>query len=172
MNDDPRSILVQRAARLAEPIEERAQAGETVELLRFVCAGERYAIETPHVRRISVIGHVTPVPGAPEHFAGVMNLGGDILPLVDLSPLIGVARKEQPARGRAIVLGRERPEFGLAVDETTDVETISRSAIDESMGRRSISNLVRGTCDGAVVVLDGEALLDDPRLFLGHDARA
>lgn len=162
---DPASILEQRARKLAEPIHQEVAREETLELLHFVVATGRYALETSFVRRIARLGHVTPLPTAPEQFAGVINLAGEILPLIDLDPLVGTACAELQAWGRAVVLGRGRSELALAVREATVVERVPLTAVDESTARRSAAPFVRGTA-GTTVVLNGDALLDDPRLVI------
>jgi purine-binding chemotaxis protein CheW len=49
-------------------------------------AGRRRAIAAAHVRQVTQMGPVTPVPGAPPEVAGVTALGGQILPVLMLSP--------------------------------------------------------------------------------------
>lgn len=168
--NDPRAILEQRAQRLAKPLPRGDTGAETIELLHFVVGSERYAIETSFVRRVVPIAKATLVPGAPAHFAGVMNLAGEIVVLVDLCPLIGIGKDDRTPARRAIVLGRGHADLALVVDETGDIETILQSAVDAASSGRGGSNLVRGLCKGGISVLDGSALLDDPRLFIDHHA--
>jgi chemotaxis signal transduction protein len=165
--DDPRAILERRAERLAKPLHVESAGRETIELLHFVLGSERYAIETSFVRRVVPVAKTTVVPGTPAHFVGVMNLAGEIVVLVDLAPLIGIGRGDRAPAKRAIVLGREHADLALVVDETGDIETIAQSAVDVSAIGRGSSSLVRGLCRGGISVLDGPALLDDPRFSIG-----
>jgi chemotaxis signal transduction protein len=65
----------------------------------FAVAGERYAIELRWVREIVTLGPVTPVPGAPSHVIGAVNIGGSIMPVLDLS-MVHVANAAPNAAGR------------------------------------------------------------------------
>ena len=73
----------------------RAQATpvQTVELhpyLTFAIADEEYAIEVLRVREILAYAPLTKVPRAPQFVAGVMNLRGTVVPVVDLRVKLGL----------------------------------------------------------------------------------
>jgi purine-binding chemotaxis protein CheW len=57
---------------------------ELTQYLTFEVADEEYAIEITRVREILVYSSLTSVPRAPEFIAGVMNLRGSVVPVVDL----------------------------------------------------------------------------------------
>lgn len=58
--------------------------------LTFEVAHEEYAIEIHRVREILVYTSLTSVPRAPEFIAGVMNLRGSVVPVVDLRNKLGL----------------------------------------------------------------------------------
>jgi purine-binding chemotaxis protein CheW len=62
------------------------------EYLTFALADEEYAIEILRVREILVFSSLTSVPRAPEFIAGVMNLRGSVVPVVDLRIKLGLPR--------------------------------------------------------------------------------
>lgn len=47
----------------------------------------RFAVELRWVREVITLGHVTPVPGAPVHIAGAINVRGTITPVIDVGAL-------------------------------------------------------------------------------------
>ena len=57
---------------------------ELTQYLTFEVADEEYAIDILRVREILVYAPLTSVPRAPEFIAGVMNLRGSVVPVVDL----------------------------------------------------------------------------------------
>ena len=63
---------------------EAVAAKKTTQFLTFVVAGEEYAIEILRIREILAYAPLTRVPRAPEFIAGVMNLRGIVIPVVDL----------------------------------------------------------------------------------------
>lgn len=156
MKDD-REILDERARRLARDV---APAGQvtTYELLFATIGDEQIAITTRDVRRVAPMPELTPVPGLPPVYLGVVNYEGDVLPVVDLLQLIGDRRAagETPLM---VVLGDVRPEIAIAV-------TIAEAVVRAPGWHATAGDpIVRGILDGRRTVLDIEALLGDPRLF-------
>ena len=63
---------------------------ELTQYLTFEVADEEYAIDILRVREILVYSSLTSVPRAPEFIAGVMNLRGTVVPVVDLRKKLGL----------------------------------------------------------------------------------
>jgi chemotaxis signal transduction protein len=63
---------------------------ELTQYLTFAVADEEYAIEILRVREILVYSSLTLVPRAPEFIAGIMNLRGSVVPVVDLRVKLGL----------------------------------------------------------------------------------
>ena len=60
---------------------------------------ETYALPIEHVQEAAELGTLTPVPGAPNSVLGVYNLRGEILPVYDLSAVLGISRNGQRFSG-------------------------------------------------------------------------
>jgi len=163
---DPRSdVLRARARLLARVPEEPSRAGDLLELIGFVLAGQRYAIESRFVREVARLTRYTPVPGTPPFVLGVTNLRVEILALFDLRSLLGIVAEGVTDLSRIVVLGAQRREFGLLADAASEVLSVagaSLAQLETAWGRP----YVRGVSPEGVTVLSGEALLDDPRLTI------
>ena len=165
MPDGRREVLDQRARVLARVPEEPPRAGEVLELVGFVLAGERYGIESRFVREVARLSRFTPVPGTPAFVLGVTNLRGEILALFDLRHLLGVVTEGVTDLGRIVVLGEHRREFGLLADAASEILWVPGASLAQpatTWGR----TYVRGVSPDGVIVLSGEALLRDPQLTL------
>ena len=68
---------------------------ETSEYLTFTLDKEVYALEVAKVREVLEYGNVTHVPRTPEFMRGVINLRGNVVPLVDLKLKFGMERTEE-----------------------------------------------------------------------------
>jgi purine-binding chemotaxis protein CheW len=145
-------------------------AAEVVEVAVFAVDDERYAVETGHVRRVVRREGITPIPGAPEALAGVVNLRGEVLAVFDLRALVGLPRREVTATTHVVVLGADRDELGLVADAAVEVRHLRLDAIHAPPGsvEGPARQLLRGVTADALIVLDGAALLDDPRLFINQ----
>lgn len=157
MMDADRQILDDRARQLARPLAVALDAART-DVLFMSLGDERLAIELRYVRQIVALPEITAVPDLPPAFLGVVNLAGAILPVVDLGVLLTERRSGIGAK-RMVIVGEHRPELGLAVD---DVEQIVSEDKWQPVGD---APLVRGVLNGERLLIDGDWLLRDPRLF-------
>ena len=168
MSEDPvRSLLERRAEALAR---ERARAqSEARTYALFERAGETHAVEMRYVIEVARVPEPTPLPLSPAHWLGVTTLHGELLAVADLPPLLS----EDAAPGAAsrgvdpllvLVLGIERAEFALAIDLLRDLGR--REEPQRQTAGSSTSALVVGALSDGARVLDGSALLADPRLTI------
>jgi purine-binding chemotaxis protein CheW len=91
--------------------------------VRIRVAEETYAMPVANVREISDLGELTPVPGVRPEVLGVRNLRGQILPVIDLAMLLGVARTASPSR--LLVAEADGKAAGLAIDEVSGVDELT-----------------------------------------------
>jgi purine-binding chemotaxis protein CheW len=162
-----RAVLEERARRLAAPLVAAGGSSRTLELVRFTVGNERYALPAACVRRIASIPALTPLPGLPAYFLGLINVRGMVLPLVDIAQLLGALPAEVRATTRVIVCGDDRAEFGLAADSVIAVEPFAAEAFERA---QAAGELVRGVTADALVLIDGDALFRDARLYPGRSA--
>ena len=74
-----------------------------MQVLVLQLAGVRYALETRHVVRVLPAMRLTPLPRCPAYIAGVMNLHGTPVPVLDLARIVttaGIESDMQPATAR------------------------------------------------------------------------
>ena len=123
-------------------------------------AGYRFAVEVRHAREVVVLDEYTIVPLAPDHLLGVANLRGDIMPLVDIGPLLGRAPAPAGPEARALVVEREGIRVGLLIDEVLGIESLdgSPSADDHDEPGGVIARRLE-LQGGDVALLDVRALL-------------
>src|SRR5205085_2768118 len=113
-----------RARALARVPPQAPQATEVLQVVAFRLVNERYALETRSIREVVRCSDLTPVPGAPDFFVGLINLRGEILAVFDLRKFFGVAEKGLTEQARVLVVGEERTEFGVLADAVAEVMTI------------------------------------------------
>ncbi len=170
------AVMKERARRLAAPIAPPPVASQMLAIVTFALQRERYAIETRYVREIVRTGEVTPVPGTPDVLLGVVNLRGELLPVVDLRTLFGLAVTAPTAVPWIVVLGRARAELGVRADTVHEVTALGAEEVHDPPA--SVAGIerdyLRGVTADAVIVLDGEVVLRDPRLVFeqSHDAES
>jgi purine-binding chemotaxis protein CheW len=118
---------------------------EVRQYLEFRIGAQHYAAEILSVREVRMIDAITPMAQAPVHIAGVMNLRGNIVPVVDLGVRFNVRSMPLPLdhdpQNPAIALLAELGEelIALRVDRILDV--LSAPATDLQPVPKSIASL-------------------------------
>lgn len=113
----------------------------------------------------------TPLPNVPAHVRGVVNLRGVVLPVLDLSQLIGWGQTEPSVRHVIIVVQVAGQLQGLMVDAVNDIVSIDLDALQPppGLGATNAPYIVEGiaTVDDRMVMvlalsrLSDECCLDD-----------
>lgn len=169
-----REILRQRAEKLAQvPPQERG--GDVLELVVARLGQERYGIELGAVERIEPVHRLTPIPGIPSFWTGIVNLRGRLYPVLDLGKFLALADaggNGSPAqaaaeRGLIFVQGNGL-HVCLLVDEILAVETVLLSDVGSGLqsSNAAASEFVSGNTREMVGILDVQKLLADPRLVV------
>jgi purine-binding chemotaxis protein CheW len=105
-------------------------AANLQQLVTFELFGEIFALPILDVREIIRLPNITPVPQAPSFVEGVINLRGQIIPIVDLRKRFGLTAQGTNDDTRIIVveLGNGVV-LGLIVDAVREVERIPTDSI-------------------------------------------
>jgi purine-binding chemotaxis protein CheW len=166
-------LLQERARRLAQPLVAERRDGDWLELLTFKLSGERYGIETRHVREVVRLPGLTAIPGAPQVVTGIANLRGQNLVVFDVRLLFGLTLETMRETSRVLVCGDATPDLGILVDAVQAVLRLPAHEIqaDAVPAVNAAPKLVRGITRDATIILDGTALLADQRLFIGRSGR-
>lgn len=157
------------------------QAATAQQFVTFEMAGERFAVPMAPVQEIIRVPGVARLPLAPPALAGLANLRGRVLPIVDLRRMIGLEPREHDEATRALVIHLGQP-LGFVVDHVASVLSLEPGQL-EAAG--SVRGIVRSEYLGGVIqrpqaggghellqVLDFEALVRDQLDHgVGADAR-
>lgn len=109
--------------------DDKAHSSAELELLSFRLAEQEYSVDIMSVREIRGWTRATPLPHAPAHVRGVINLRGTVLPVVDLSTRLGMAPVEGDARNVIIVVQVGNQTAGLLVDAVSDILALPRTEL-------------------------------------------
>ena len=128
--------------------------------LIFRSSGILYAMSTDYVNEIFTSVDITTVPMAPNYVAGVINLRGAVVPIIDFRLLLG---RIPEGESNAIILNIEETIIGILVDSVDQMVDISKTAI-LPVPSQNEHRLVSGMCTmpGAhhtIMVLDGASLI-------------
>lgn len=141
--------------------------GESLRLVCFELRGQELALPIADVRETLPIQPITRVVLTPPAIAGVFSLRGDIVPVIDLGVLLGLARTEITDEARIVVLNHEQTAVGIVVERLRDLRTIDTLEPPPPHLPPSVAGLLAGiaaTDTGTVRVLDARAVLTADQL--------
>ena len=98
--------------------------------LTFFLEDEEYGIEILKVQEIIGMMSVTPVPRTPSFVRGVINLRGQVIPIIDLRLKFGMPAIAQTEETCVIVVRAQGVEMGIIVDKVSEVLDIATEEID------------------------------------------
>lgn len=166
-------VLRERARRLACP-PSKVVDSETIEVLEFGLADERYALEAGHVHDVQPLRDLVPLPCTPPFLRGLVNIRGQLVPVIDLKTFFGLPEQGITDLHRIVLLRTPDLEIGLLADTIEGVYALDLQHIQPSLptltGIRD--EFVRGVTADRLVVLDGAAILADPRIIVDENVES
>ena len=168
--DERKSVILQerlqqRARQYASQTKsqklEKAEVDHTV--LAFDLGSERFAVDVMLVRSVREIERITPVPGTPAFYPGVVNIRGKIITVLDLRLFFGIDVADSKPPKELIVVNVNALEIGILVHHVRDVMPIYNATLESLDDMR----YARGMAENQVVFLDFSRLFEDERLVIG-----
>jgi len=164
-----RHILEERARTLARVPELQEQELQ-LEILTFTLAAESYAVDIHHVREVCQLKNLTTLAGTPPFLAGVMNLRGRILAVIDLRRFFNLPLKGLTELNRVVVLADPINELGLLADSIDGIRQVPAASLENTLptltGIRE--QFLLGVTADLIGVLDGARLLSDTSLKINQ----
>ena len=101
-----------------------------IQLVSFVLDGVEYGVDILSVHEILRIPDITRLPNTPPFIKGVINLRGNVLPVVDVRKRFGFPKGKITDLTRIIVIETEGKQVGLLVDNVHQVVRIPDTNVD------------------------------------------
>lgn len=114
------------------PEEEAKRVIETIQFIVIRLGDEQYGIDIRHIENIVRMPNITRVPKMPIYLKGVINLRGEVIPVISMRLKMGLAEDEFTKNTRIIVVKLEQEgNVGFLVDEVKEVVTLAVSDIEK-----------------------------------------
>jgi purine-binding chemotaxis protein CheW len=104
-------------------------SGAQRELITFRVGEQLFCVDIMAVREIRGWSAPTPLPQSPSFVTGVINLRGQVLPIVDMAARLGLPPAEPTARHVIIVVAIAQRLVGVLVDAVCDIVTVAPDAL-------------------------------------------
>ncbi|MBT81310.1 MAG: chemotaxis protein CheW [Alteromonadaceae bacterium] len=158
-------------------VQQSVMAGDDREFLSFVLGEEHYALDITTVKEIRGYEQVTKIANAPDFIKGVMNLRGDIVPVVDLRIKFNVGEATYNEFTIVIMLNVDERIVGIVVDGVSDVIRLSEEEMlpPPEFGVAFDSRYLHGLADvdeTMVILVNIESLINSNELGLVEVSQA
>jgi purine-binding chemotaxis protein CheW len=105
---------------------------ETLQVVSFKLGAEEYGVDIDQVQEINRMVSVTHVPRAPQFMEGVINLRGQLIPIIDLRTRFGMPRAEHTKNTRIVVTEIAGKRVGMVVDSVSEVLRVPTGQIEDA----------------------------------------
>jgi purine-binding chemotaxis protein CheW len=136
-------------------------------VLVFEIDGHRYAIDTDSVQEVVRAVAPTRLPSAPPVITGVINVRGEVMPLLDLRLRFGLARAPLRPHDVFLLVHTAARRLALRADRASELMRVSRAnlvALRESVPRAEYAAGTVLLPDGLLLIVDLSTFLDDAEL--------
>lgn len=112
--------------------DERKTFEETIQYIVIRLGDEQYGIDIGYIDNIVRMQNITRVPKVPAYLKGVINLRGEVIPVMSIRLKMDLPADEITRATRVIILKLEQEgNVGIIVDEVKEVVTLGTSQIEK-----------------------------------------
>lgn len=127
-------------------------------LLTFALEPSIYAVPIHDVQEVVPLPELTPLADAPSFVAGIFNLRGGVVTVIDLRRRMGVARRRWDRRTAVLVTPFRERLFGLIVDHALSLIKIARSDLEPAPDFSSFLSASQGQFLQGVAKSEGQLI--------------
>jgi purine-binding chemotaxis protein CheW len=107
-------------------------SGDVVQVVSFKLGNEEYGVDIAQVQEIIRMVEITHVPRAPHFMEGVINLRGQLIPIIDLRTRFGMPRIPATKSTRIVVSEIGTKRVGMVVDSVSEVLNIPIENVEDA----------------------------------------
>ena len=126
---------------------------------------EQYGIDIKYIDNIVRMQQITRVPQVSPYWKGVINLRGEVIPVMSLRVKMGLEKDVETKNSRIIIIKQDQHEpIGVMVDSVKEVVTLSSNQVEKVTGEAKEDGYVSGIGkqeNGLISLLDIEQVMQD-----------
>lgn len=167
--EEKEHILQARAKALSAEYRE-PDPGESIEVVEFHLAFERYAVAAQYVRAVCPLNDLTKIPCTPSFVLGIINVHGQFLSVIDIKKYFNFPPKKMEGAYKVIILCSEEMEFGIVADDVAGVRRVFLSELQPSFPALAgiQEEYLVGITNDRMVIFNAMALLSDKKIVVNE----
>lgn len=136
--------------------------GDQSQVLKFIVQNTHICINLTYVDQVLPLMRLEPVPGSAPSLAGLMNLGGNSIPVIDLGICLGLNRTQKYSLDTPILLCSEKEQkLGLVIDSIFGLEEITGHSFQMTQAFEKLNSPFLGvieTTEGLSLLMNMECI--------------
>lgn len=169
--EEKHTLLKERAQALAVEEKDITARKQFIDIVVFSLATEKYGIENSFIREVYMLRDFTRIPGTPSFVFGIMNLRGQIIPVINLKKFFNLPEKGLGELNKVIILRNEKMEFAVLADVVEGTLSVALEDIMEAP--LTVSGIgekyLKGITKEHIVVLDAACILNDEKILVNEE---
>ena len=126
---------------------------------------EKYGIDISYIDNIVRMQKITRVPKAQSYFKGVINLRGEIVPVMSIRKKMGLADDVITDKSRIIILKvEEKGSLGIVVDEVREVITLNMAEVEKQAAKDSFINGIGKNGQDLISLFEINAIVEEKEM--------
>ena len=144
----------------------------TNQIVVFTLDDQSYALSLHAVVKVIHAIEIRRLPKAPEIISGIINIKGQIIPVVDIRKCFGVVAREIDPDDHLIITDTGKRQVAIMVDSVTGISDLTPDQLSNAGDSLSFARNLRGVAkvyDGLILIYDLDAFLSlDEEKELDH----
>lgn len=139
-----------------------AASANIARFLTFISDGLQFGVNTDQVIEIINNHMIRPLPMVPEYVRGIINLRGQIIPIIDMRLRMGKPFQEYTPKTCIVILEIESNIIGVVVDSVAQVIDIDldQTAPIPTENRQELTNSMISIDGNVILILECEAIIN------------
>ena len=146
----------------------RLETQDSVETKQYIVVqigNEKYGIDIKYIDNIVRMSKITRVPKVQSYFKGVMNLRGEIVPVMSIRKKMGLPEDVITDASRIIIIKLEdKGSIGVIVDEVREVITLNMAEVEKQTAKDSFINGIGKNGDELISLFEINAIVEEKEM--------
>ncbi len=138
---------------------------ETKQYIVVQIGNEKYGIDINFIDNIVRMSKITRVPKVQSYFKGVMNLRGEIVPVMSIRKKMGLPEDVITDASRIIIIKlEEKGSIGIIVDEVREVITLNMAEVEKTTAKDSFINRIGKNGNELISLFEISAIVEEKEM--------
>ena len=144
---------------------ETQELEESIQYIVVQIGNEKYGIDIKYIDNIVRMQKITRVPKVQSYFKGIINLRGEIVPVMSIRKKMGLPEDVITDASRIIIIKLEdKGSIGVIVDEVREVITLNMAEVEKQTAKDSFINGIGKNGNELISLFEINAIVEEKEM--------